>query len=347
MPSIALLRLSFNRYLCYDQSVANGLERAFERAESLRAQGFFTKARPLYLAVLRRARRDDPAMWLEASLGLAAALRSLGDTAEARRWARQGHALAKRLGLRGPAESLGLELVMIDRAEGLFARSLKGLAPFLKAFLSRRDWEGAGFILWAIAGARRFSGDLKGSQKDFERSLALARKAGDDAGQAYALFGLGGITRVRGDLRASERHYSEAGRRLAKTPDVFGKAYAFCGLANSLRQQGRYTEAEALYRKSHVLYTRIGDFVDLAYVDWGLGKVFLQTGRLKEAEKRLRLALAAFAKGKEWRGVALSEMALSGLLHATGRTSEGEKRFENARKVARKAGMRTHLEAFT
>ena len=92
---------------------------------------------------------------------------------------------------------------------------------------------------------------------------------------------------------------------------------------------------------------RIADRVDLAYVDWGLGKVFLQTGRLKDAEKRLRWALSAFAKGREWRGVALSELALAGLLHATGRTSEGEKRYEAARRVARKAGMRTHLEAFT
>lgn len=324
-----------------------GAERDLELAESLRAQGFFVRSARLYRRVLAATRRAEPDLWLDASLGLAAGLRSLGETGEARARARVALTQARRLGRGDAVEALALELALIDRAEGRFARALPALARILARFRARGDGEGAAFALWALGGARRFAGDLAGSERDFRASLAAAARADDDAGQAYALFGLGGITRIRGDLAASERCYAEAGRRLSRTDDLFGRAYAACGLANALRQQGRLREAERLYRRSHALYSRIGDPVDLAYVDWGLGKVLLQTGRLREANDRLRRALRAFEKGREARGVTLSLLALAGLRHARGRTAEGERLFEQARRAARRAGLRTHLEHFT
>jgi tetratricopeptide (TPR) repeat protein len=278
---------------------------------------------------------------------LAAIARSLGGVAEGRRWLAKGLAGARKLGDDDLLDAYALEDAMLDRAQGRFPRAIAKLSAFLRRYERERDWQAAGFVLWALGGARRFAGDLAGSERDFDESLRHAKRAGDPAGQAYALFGLGGVTRIRGRLKDSERHYRDAGRRLARTDDVFGKAYAECGLANSLRQQGRWAEARGHYRRSHGLYSSLGDAVDLAYVDWGLGQVALKLGDLREAGRRLEGALRAFSKANEERGIALSRTALASLWHATGRTRAAEKLFDLAVRDGRRAGLHAHLETFT
>ena len=319
-------------------------EADFLRAEALRGQGFFGKAAALYERLLREA-KSDPALSIDAGLGLASVHRSLGRVPQARERLAAAWALARRRG--EDLERFELEDALVDRAAGKWDACLRKLGRLLARCRRERDWAGAAFLLWATGGARRFSGDLAGSERDFRQSLALARRAGDPAGQAYALFGLGGVTRIRGRLADSERFYREARRRLLATDDVFGKAYAECGLANSLRQQGRWAEAGRHYARAHVLYSSLGDAVDLAYVDWGLAQVAMKTGDLEEAERRLRLALEGFATGDEQRGIALSRQTLAAVWHATGRTKAAEKLFDEAVRGARRAGLHAHLEQFT
>lgn len=320
-------------------------EQKLLRAEALRAQGYFDRADVLYRALLRRPREEDLELWLDACLGLVSVLRSLGKTAQARSFWRRGAQAARRDGAR--RESFALEDALIDRAQGLYPRSLSKLARLLKEARAAGDWSKAGFILWAMGGARRFSGDLEGSRRDFLESLASFRRAGDKEGKAYALFGLGGVLRIQGRLEAARKAYSEAGRGLAATQDLFGKAYAQCGLANVLRQQGRLAQAFRRYESSHRLYSRLGDAVDLAYVDWGLGQIHLKRGELKAAEKRLSAALRAFSRFDEARGVCLCENSLAALWHARGRTKEAEALFDRALARARRAGLHAHLEIFT
>ncbi len=316
-------------------------------AEALRDQGFFDRALTLYRRVLAGSGRDDPSLWLDSCLGAVKALRSLGQVAEGRRILERGLALARRCRLTSYRWQLGLEEALLDRAEGRYARSIKKLTPFLTDFKKEGDWAGAGYILWALGGARRFSGDLESSRRDFTKSLYFFKRGKDSSGMAYALFGLGGVTRIQGRLEEAERHYTAAGKRLAGGSDIFGRAYAHCGLANVLRQRGRLQAARKLYLLSHALYSRLEDRVDLAYVDWGLGKIALHEGKLREADNRLRTALKAFAAGNEVRGVVLSENALAALLHARGKTVRAEALFDRAVRRARQAGLHAHLEIFT
>jgi tetratricopeptide (TPR) repeat protein len=321
-------------------------EAAYLRAEAFRAQGYFRRAQAAYRDALRRLGREERDLSLEAWLGLARCARSLGETADARRAMARARALAPR-GSREAAETLALEDALVERAAGAYEKSLKALAPLLSASRRRRDWSAVGFLLWATGGARRFSGDLAGSHRDFKESLAAFRRAGDREGEAYALFGLGGIARVRGLFAEARAAYAAAGRLLAGGPDLFGRAYAHCGLANVLRQLGRWSEAERHYRRSYALYAGLDDRVDLAYVDWGLGQVRLKRGELPAAERRFRAALAAFAAGGEERGAALSRQSLAQVLHARGRTAEAERLFDAAVRGARAAGLHAHLEIYT
>lgn len=325
---------------------ALSLEKHFLCAEGLRAQGYFSRATPYYAWILRRPPGKDPSLWLESCLALAGIKRSLGDTAAARRLISQGLRLLRKADSQA-REGFELESALIDRAQGLYRQSLARLRKFLVKFRLREDWAGAGFALWAMGGARRFSGDLKGSQRDFFSSLAAFRRAGDEAGTAYALFGLGGVTRIRGLLRQSQAYYARAGRLLNKSQDLFGQAYAHCGLANVLRQRGDLRRARRHYLRSHALYSRLGDRIDLAYVDWGLGKVALQLGELRNAKGLFQKALAAFSSGGEERGRVLAEISLAAVLHASGKTARAEALFEDAVQRARKAGLHAHLEVFT
>lgn len=321
-------------------------EALFLRAESLRAQGYFSRAQAEYRAALKTLGREDQDLVTGAFLGLARCARSLGQVVPARQALRCARAAARR-GDGDLLETLALEDALVERAAGHYARSLRALAPLLKSSRRSRDHGAVGFLLWATGGARRFSGDLAGSHRDFKDSLAAFRRAADREGQVYALFGLGGIARVRGLFAEARAAYAAAGKLLGSGPDIFGRAYAHCGLANVLRQLGLWTEAERHYHRAYALYAGLDDRVDLAYVDWGLGQVHLHRGELQASETRLRAALAAFAQGGEARGEALSLHSLSQVVHARGRTAEAEKLFDAAVRRSRAAGLHAHLEIFT
>lgn len=317
-------------------------ERLLVQGEALRGQGYFVKAGSAYRAALKRAETSDRDLVFDAWLGLARCTRSLGATKDARR------ALARARRVPGAdREILALEDALVLRAESRHRPALKALLPMLATARRRRDWSAVGFLLWAIAGSRRFSGDLAGSHRDFKDSLSAFKRGRDSEGEAYALFGLGGIARVRGLFPEARRAYIEAGKRLKSGPDLFGRAYAHCGLANCLRQMGLLAEAEKNYRASYQLYAGLDDRVDLAFVDWGLGQIHQRRGELPAAESRYRAALSAFAGGGEDRGLVLARKSLAEVLHARGRTPEAEKLFDSAVALARRAGLTAHLESYT
>jgi len=323
-------------------------QRDFLAAEALRGQGFFRSSERLYRRLWSRAvRREDPALWIDAGLALAACRRSLGGVREARRYLSAVRSLIGSARWRSFRPQLELEAALVERAAGRFGLSIAVLRRLLSRALLARRWAEAAFLLWAIGGALRFSGRLEESKRSFERSRALARRAKDRQGEAYALFGLGGVTRIQGELQASAGYYAQAGRQLAATQDLFGKAYAECGLANALRQLGRWPEAERHYLRSHKLYSSLEDQVDLAYVEWGLGKIHLGRGALPEAKRRLLRALQWFERHGETRGEVLAGVALAQALHASGKTDEAERRFAAAYALARKSGLHAHLELFT
>lgn len=323
-------------------------ERNFLEAEAWRHQGFFIRAERFYARVRTRGvLRQDPALWIEAGLALAACRRSLGGVAEARKYLRDVASTVRTRRWKHYLDRIRLEEALTDRAEGLYGKSLAEFSDMLGQHIEEREWEEAAFVLWAMGGALRFAGDLEGSRKTFERSRILAHRAKDPIGEAYALFGLGGVTRIMGRLEDSARCYSAAGRKLSKTQDIFGQAYAQCGLANALRQLGKLDAAERHYARSHKLYSRLEDEVDLTYVEWGLGKVYMGRGKTKRAIPYLRRALKLFRRHREPRGDVLAGVALAQALHAAGRTIEAEALFRRSYKLADRSGLHAHLETFT
>lgn len=317
-----------------------------ERAEALRSEGRLARAAVVFNRVLRRraAVAEDR---LKAHGALAAINRSLGFASRSRAHIRRGLRLARSLGAAEEIELLRLEEAMLLRAEGRYAESLRRLKAFLALFQRREDWEGVGFVWWAMGGALRFSGKLAAAEEAFERSLASFRRARDSSGARYSVLGLAGLKRIRGDVEGSRRLYASVLSQARADGDLFGLAYSHCGLANALRQMGRLGEARRHYRSSGRLYRKLGDEVDGAYVNWGLGQVEWRSGRPALAEPLFLRALAAFKKARETRGEVLALMALASLRYLAGRRVEGLARYERAVRVSRKAGILTPIESFT
>jgi len=325
---------------------AMAVERDFVAAEAWRAMGYFSKAEALYRRVLSR-REAGQDLLSDSAMAMAAIHRSLGRVGRARKFLNDARRFSRKFQTRDGLRRLELEDALIDRARGLYPKCLARLKKLFAAFAAERDFASAAFVLWAMGGARRFSGDLRGAIGDFKKSLALARKSSDKTAAAYAFLGLGGAARVAGRLGDSAIFYARAARLLSGTQDVFGQAYAECGLANALRQKGDYAAAGKRYQKAHRLYSSLGDAVDLAYVDWGLGQVAFHSGDVEAARRRFAAALAAFEKAGEARGVVISRMALASALHAGGRTKPAESLFRQALLSSRRAKIHAHLEALT
>lgn len=324
-------------------------ERDLLEAEAWRESGYFGRAHGFYGRILgrREGGAPDPVLRLEASLGLASLLRSVGEGAAALRLLDEASHLSRRLGARHYAPRIRLETLLVDRALGRLARSLQGLNVLLKGALRRKDEAEAAFLFWAVGGALRLQGKLAESEAAFLRSGKLARACGDFRGAGYALLGLAGVVRIAGRPQESVSLYSRAGRLFERTEDAFAKAYAACGQGNGLRQLGRFKEAERCYLGSRALYSRLGDGPDLAYVEWGLGQVYLQTGQSGRSGPCLRRALGLFLRHGEDRGAVLAEFSLSRLRYLQGRVREAERLHARALDRARRAGLHTHLEVFT
>ncbi len=317
----------------------------FAKAEKFRAQGLFSKALPAYLSAVKLS--SEPSLRFDAFLSLASIARSLGDISKARRYIQNARLEMKRSGRNEEKESVDLEEVLIDRADGKYRESLLRLNGFFKRRLADKDFQACGFIQWAMGGALRFSGRLSESEKAYHQSFEFAKKARDGDGQIYALLGLGGVCRIQGKLSDSEKYYRKAKNLLSQSADLFAKAYAYCGLGNALRQKGLYLEAGELYIKSRFLYQKLGDAADLGYVEWGLARVNMQKGDLKAARGFLSRALALFGRAKENRGLVLAQMSLAQVLHAGGETTRAEALFQKAVNLSLKSGLTAHLELFT
>lgn len=312
-------------------------ERFYLLGEAARLRGAFRESADRFRRCLASGPDADPGLWAEASLAMAGILRSLGLTGKA------GAALegaAKVFGRKGMgralSERLELERALLLRAEGRYARSLDRLRSLLG---SAGDARTRAYLLWAMAGALRFQGNLGAAETAFRRSLSLARGTGDRPGAGYALLGLGGVLRMRGRLGASLKAYSRAGSLFAGTEDRFAQAYAHCGIGNALRRRGRKRQALRRYLRSRSLYRSLGDEVDGAYVDWGIGSLLGGSGRLKAA-------LRVFKVFGERRGEVLCLLGLSGIERDRGRKTQAARFEREAAAVAGRAGLVLEQERF-
>ncbi|MFA6583127.1 MAG: tetratricopeptide repeat protein [Elusimicrobiaceae bacterium] len=317
----------------------------FLTAEALRMLGKFAEAITGYSAALSKAR--DPEFKTEILLGLAACQRTLGKGETAYKTALEAAGLAVDLDLDELLLGAKLEAALALRAMGRFDKALTALQEIFEVYRANKDYQGMGYLHWAVGGIYRLQGRFDLSLYEFKSAVALAKKQKDETALGYAYFGLAGVSRIAGNIADSEKYYRLADGIFKGGDDIFALAYVNCGLANALRQKGAYDEAYLRYLKADELYSSINDEPDLGFVKWGLGNILLKRGKIKEAYAMFAQAETLFGKYDEMRGRLLTQFSLASADYLLGNKRQAALRFDRAYQLARKEGLFTYLEMFT
>jgi predicted ATPase/transcriptional regulator with XRE-family HTH domain len=184
------------------------------------------------------ARAASPTVRVHALYGIAAMVLEQGQYERVERLAREGLALAERVGdLSGMGNALGL--------------------------------------LGNVAQARD---DLPEAIRLFERGLACCREAGDRGGVGMTLISLGHLARAQGDYARATRLLEEALADTRAIHLTWGVANILTGLALVAREQGDYPRALALYRESLVIHRTFGNQTYLAWEFEGMAAVICALG---------------------------------------------------------------------
>jgi predicted ATPase/DNA-binding XRE family transcriptional regulator len=175
----------------------------------------------------------SPTVRVHALYGIAAMLLEQGQYARVERLAREGLALAERIG----------------------------------------DLSGMGNALSLLGNVAQARGDLPEAIRLFERGLACCREAGDRGGVGMTLISLGHLARTQGDYARATQLLEEALADTRAINLTWGVANILTGLALVAREQGDYSRALALYRESLGIHQGFSNRTYLAWDFEGLAAV--------------------------------------------------------------------------
>jgi len=166
-------------------------------------------------------------------------------------------------------------------------------------------------LRWAgeLAG---LEGDLTAAQRHLEKSLSLARRAGDTVGVASALRAIGSALFQQGQVAACIAPFSEAIALTRQLGDQRQTAFLLAYLATAVAHQGDFGRAETLVAESQELFGALGDTGSFE-ASVGLlseGLIALMEGNLDRAEERFNAALSL---GKTLDAKAIVSATLGGL----------------------------------
>jgi tetratricopeptide (TPR) repeat protein len=173
----------------------------------------------------------------------------------------------------------------------------------------RRDQIAA--LRWAgeLAG---LEGDLPAALTHLQKSLALARRAGDTCGVAAALRAIGSALFQQGQVAACIAPLLEAIELTRQLGDQRQTAFLLAYVAIAIAHQGDFVRAEAQIAESRELFRALGDTASfeasLGLV--GEGLLALMEGDLDRADDRLNAALSL---GKILDSKGLVSVTLGGL----------------------------------
>ena len=304
-----------------------------------KAASRFEDAVPLFKEAARFAGRDRE-FRLDCLFALADTHRMVGDFTRASKNYRAAEKLALKLSRPERAIDASVGLALALRARGDFKETILLLNKALRRYRSEGDRLAIAFTLWARAGAFRVKGDTLGALKGFRESKALFTRLKDPSGVGYSLTGLGGASRVAGDFKGSYRYYLRANKVFREVRDTFGVAYSYCGLANALRMKGDFSGSSEYFKKAKRNYKRIGDKVSYAYTLWGEGSLYQVMGKKALSIRDFKAAELLFRETGDRRGLIYCELGYAQGEFLEGKEREALKRLKKTRKRAEKMGLK-------
>jgi len=226
-----------------------------------------------------------------AQLGVAAALRSLGQPEPAGQAAAQARQIFAAIG-DGAGETAALLLqgsAAFDRGdlETAVARSSDAVARAR----SLGDAQATASALNALAVAVRNQGDLEAAGKLYEEALAATREVEAKAEEATLLHNLGALHVQRGQLELAGQHFEKALAMWKQLGDTAGTATGLGSLGGLLEREGDLPAARARFEEAIALRRSLGQKGAELAASVGLGRLLLAQGDLAAARERFTAAL--------------------------------------------------------
>jgi CHAT domain-containing protein/Tfp pilus assembly protein PilF len=217
--------------------------------------------------------------------------------------------------------------------------ALTGYEEALRGWRSTGELREEGLTRWRIGLISVRQGDLRAAADSFERSLAVARKLGDVAGEVRLLNELGGtVYRLLGELERAE-DASESALALARTRgDLPAAATAWNNLG--LLDEIRFEPQRALdtYHRALEVWKKLGDRRREAATFSNLGVLYAMLGRTAEAADLLRQALILRRGAGDRRGEAASLSALGWVEDLGGKPERALALYEASISLSRQVG---------
>ena len=107
-------------------------------------------------------------------------------------------------------------------------------------------------------------GDYDEAARQYQRSLDIDERLGDQAGMAGSYHQLGVLAQARGDYDEAARQYQRALDISERIGDQAGTARSYHGLGLIVQHRGDYDEAARQYQRALDIFERLGDQAGMA-----------------------------------------------------------------------------------
>jgi tetratricopeptide (TPR) repeat protein len=181
-------------------------------------------------------------------------------------------------------------------------------------------------------------GDYDEAARQYQRSLDISERLGDQAGTAASYGQLGTLAQQRGDYDEAARQYQRALDLFERLGDQAGTAAAYHQLGNVAYLRGNYDEAARQYQRSLDIDKRLGDQAGMASSYHQLGMLAQARGDYDEAARQYQRALDINERLGNQAGTAASYGQLGILAQARGDYDEAARQYQRSLDIRERLG---------
>ena len=181
-------------------------------------------------------------------------------------------------------------------------------------------------------------GDYEEAARQYQRSLDIEERLGDQAGMATSYHQLGRLAQDRGDYEEAARQYQRALDIKERLGDQAGMAPSYHQLGMLAQDRGDYEEAARQYQRALDIYERLGDQAGMATSYHQLGILAQDRGDYEEAARQYQRALDINERLGDQAGMAASYGQLGILAQDRGDYEEAARQYQRALDIFERLG---------
>ena len=181
-------------------------------------------------------------------------------------------------------------------------------------------------------------GDYDEAARQYQRTLDIRERLGDQAGMGDAYHNLGVLAQTRGDYDEAARQYQRSLEIDERLGDQAGMATSYGQLGNLAQDRGDHDEAARQYQRSLDIRERLGDQAGIANNYHNLGVLAQARGDYDEAARQYQRALDIFERRGDQAKIAVAYHQLGNVAYLRGDHDEAARQYQRALDIRERLG---------